>query len=466
MAGSGRRCQRRPDRLTMNDYQVNKLPADRAGSGWYELLPVPPPAETLQQAIHADWVIIGAGFAGLAAARQLAQRVGSERIVVLDAQRVGWGSAGRNSGFMIDLPHELNSTHYAGTLEHDHRQIRRNRAAIEFAREAVEEFGLQAYFSLSGKTHGAVNSSGETTLSAFCQHLDALEEPYSWLDGDAMRELTGSAYYRVGIHTPGAAIIQPAAYIRGLAAGLTRQYPTLNLYENSPVLRIETVNDGVCQRHYLVHTREGQVAATNVILTVNGYAEAFGLYTQRLMHVYTFASMTRELSAQEQRTLGGVAAWALIPADPMGSTVRRIREGRIVVRSIFTYNPEMQTSEQQIAAAGRRHERSFRARFPMLTDVDMQYRWGGQLCLSLNSSPGFGEIEPGLYAAVCQNGLGTVQGTLVGMLIAEYATHSNNPMIHELLNFDPPQKLYPQPLMTLAAKSHLWWRQQRAGRDL
>lgn len=450
----------------MNDYQASRLPADLAGSGWYEILPPPPAVQPLQDSVSADWVIVGAGFAGLAAARRLAQICTDERIVVLDAQRVGWGAAGRNSGFMIDLPHELNSAHYAGALEHDRQQIRRNRAAIEFTRSAVEEYGLQAFFAASGKTHGAANTSGEKALNAFSQHLDALDEPYTRLSSEAMYELTGSRYYRAGLHTPGAAIIQPAGYIRGLASALTRHYRTLNLYENSPVLRIEAVSNGTQQRHYVVHTRAGRVRAANVILTVNGHAESFGLYTQRLMHVYTYASMTRQLSEHEQQVLGGEPAWALIPADPMGSTVRRIDEGRIVVRSIFTYNPDMQTSAQQVAAAGHRHDRSFRARFPELTDVEMQYRWGGHLCLSLNSSPGFGEIEPGLYTAVCQNGLGTVQGTLAGMLIAEYATRSNNPMIHQLLKLEPPQKLYPEPLMTLAAKSHLWWRQQRAGRDL
>jgi glycine/D-amino acid oxidase-like deaminating enzyme len=174
----------------MNSYQVSRLPADRAGSGWYELLPAPPPAQPLQQSIDADWVIIGAGFAGLAAARRLAQRVGSGCIAVLDAQRVGWGAAGRNSGFMIDLSHELNSAHYAGALDHDRRQIRRNRAAIEFTGEAVEEFGLQRFFSPCGKLHGAASSSSEKALAAFCRHLDALGESYTWLDPEVISSIS------------------------------------------------------------------------------------------------------------------------------------------------------------------------------------------------------------------------------------------------------------------------------------
>src|SRR5215471_6453625 len=107
-----------------------RTPSDINGSGWYRLLPEPPPPRVLEGDRRADWVILGAGFAGLSAARRLSQLVPGERIVVLEAQRIGWGAAGRNSGFMIDLPHELASESYAGGLQKDLKQIRMNRAGI------------------------------------------------------------------------------------------------------------------------------------------------------------------------------------------------------------------------------------------------------------------------------------------------------------------------------------------------
>src|SRR5215472_11536425 len=124
-----------------------RTPSDINGSGWYRLLPEPLPPRTLQGRQKADWVIIGAGFAGLSAARRLTQLVPGDRIAVIEAQRVGWGAAGRNSGFMIDLPHELSSENYAGGLEHDLKQIRMNRSGIGFAAEATEEHGLGQYWA-------------------------------------------------------------------------------------------------------------------------------------------------------------------------------------------------------------------------------------------------------------------------------------------------------------------------------
>jgi glycine/D-amino acid oxidase-like deaminating enzyme len=430
---------------------------DLAGSGWYELLPPPAPARELSQSLTADWVVIGAGFAGLAAARRLTQLCPGDKIVLLEAQRVGWGAAGRNSGFMIDLPHDLSTEDYSGAAADDRKQIRMNRAAIRVAREAAEEYGLLEHLQACGKYHGATDGHGLAALRQFERHLDALGEPYASLNAAEMKEITGSSYYAGGTHTPGAAIIQPAAYVRGVGAGLARQ---VEIIENSPVLRIEPGRD------HMVSTAKGKVTAPRIILTVNGHVESFGYFARRLLHVFTFASMTRELTAAELRTLGGSTEWALVPADPMGTTVRKIRPGRILVRNTFTYNPGMATSAAQVARMRRRHRRSFEARFPMLAGVELQYSWGGHLCLSLNAVPAFGEVEERIFAACCCNGLGTVKGTLHGTLIADLATNTPEPMLQDILAQPPPPKLYPEPLMTIGAHARLWWMHHRAGRDL
>jgi len=384
----------------MTNRKALRLPADIRPSGWYRLLPEPPPPRILEEERRADWVILGAGFAGLSAARRLSQLVPGERIVVLDAQRIGWGAAGRNSGFMIDLPHELSSESYAGGLEHDRKQIRMNRVGIAFATEAAEEYGLKTHFAPVGKYHGAATPHGLQALAVFEKHLANLKEPFEHLDAEGMRRLTGE------VRTP------------------------------------------------------------RLILANNGHAENFGYFVRRLMHIFTFATMTRKLTAAEAKALGGEKSWGMIPADPMGTTVRRIADDRIVIRNTFTYNPDMRTSERQIEAIGRDHDRSFAARFPMLKGVTPEYRWGGHLCLSLNAVPAFGEVEKQVYAACCCNGLGTVKGTLYGKLVADLAVGCDEPMVNDALAEPALEQLYPEPLMTWGAKTKLWWVQKRAGREL
>jgi glycine/D-amino acid oxidase-like deaminating enzyme len=101
----------------------------------------------------------------------------------------------------------------------------------------------------------------------------------------------------------------------------------------------------------------------------------------------------------------------------------------------------------------------------MLKDVGMDYRWGGQLCLSWNSVPAFGEIEDCLYAAGCQNGLGTCKGTLHGRLIADLATGSDEPMLADMQAMEQPRKLPPEPFLSVGANVNLWRMQWRAGAD-
>ncbi len=85
--------------------------------GWYAMLPLPAPANRLKGEQNADWVVVGAGVTGLAAARRLAELAPEARIILLDSYRVGYGASGRNAGFIIDTPHL--------TEEFDHDDNRR-----------------------------------------------------------------------------------------------------------------------------------------------------------------------------------------------------------------------------------------------------------------------------------------------------------------------------------------------------
>ena len=75
--------------------EVKRLPEDPGPAAWNALLPPRPPPRILDENTTADWLVIGAGFAGLAAVRRLAQLRAGDRIVMLEASRVGEGPAGR-----------------------------------------------------------------------------------------------------------------------------------------------------------------------------------------------------------------------------------------------------------------------------------------------------------------------------------------------------------------------------------
>lgn len=443
--------------------KVKRLPVDPGPAAWNEILPARTPGPELAEKTTADWLVIGAGFAGLSAARQLTLTRPGDTVVVLEASAVAAGPAGRNSGFMIDLPHVLSSEDYGGDLGRDQLHTRTNRAAIEFATAAAADYGMPAEALVrAGKHNAAATERGLHHNKTYAEHLARLGEPHELLDAAAMKALTGSDYYLGGLYTPGTAMLQPALYTRGLADGLVDT--GVRLFESSPVTSL-----GRNGPDWVATTPNGQVTAPRVILAVNGHAESFGFFERRLMHIMLYASMTRRLTDGEIQTLGGAPAWGCTPSDPMGSTVRRISGiggDRIIVRNKVSYDPSMEISESKLARMVPDNERSFRARFPMLPDVNMEYRWAGRLCLSRNDVPAFGEIEPGLFAACCQNGLGAAKGTIAGVLAVDLAAGNSSDMLDGILSEPAPDRLPPEPFASIGAGVVLRWKEFKAGREV
>ncbi len=443
--------------------KVARLPKDPGPAAWNRILPKPKPPTSLDGTLTADWLVIGAGFAGLAAAHRLAELHGGNRVVVLDATRVADGPAGRNSGFMIDLPHDLSSANYGGAAEANRAEIADNRRGIDFAAAMADAYGLSdEAFVRSGKINAAASARGLAHNAAFAVHLAALSEDHRQMDAAEMADLTGTDYYQGGLFTPGSAMIQPAMFVRGVAAGLVSN--RVAIFEDSPVTDLSRDGTSWCAT-----TPKGRVAAPKVILAVNGHLASFGIMADRLIHVFTYASMTRAMTADEVARLGGVPNWGVTPSDPMGTTVRRISgQGgdRIVVRNRFSVDPSMIVNDARIAAVGRDHDRAFAARFPMLAGVKMEYRWGGRLCLSRNNVQVIGEVEPGLYTACCQNGLGTAKGTLAGHLAAELASGVTSSALKRALAAPKPSRVPPDVITKTFGTARARWGEWRAGAEL
>ncbi|MCV9961802.1 FAD-binding oxidoreductase [Pararhizobium sp. BT-229] len=441
----------------MNEHVVKRLPAVSGTSGWEAISNRSVPAQSLDGDVSADWLIIGAGFAGLSAARRLSQLRPGDKIVVLEAGEVAKGTSGRNSGYMIDVPHNLSSGEYSAASESATTlEISQNRFAIAFAAAAAAEYGMsKRTFDPSGKINAAATARGMKLNANYGQSLKTIGEKHLFLDAREMQAITGSSYYLGGLYTPGAVMIQPADYIRGLAAGLSRK---IQIFEGSPVLKLGR-EDG----KWTATSRRGSVTGPKVIVGVNGHIEDFGHFRGRLMHIFTYASMT----APFEKTAGH-ETWALLPADPMGATVRKIatdRGSRIVIRTRFTYDTTVQVSDRRLSKIALEQRHSLDARFPHLADVPFEFSWAGRLCLSRNHVPAFGEIEEGLYSACCENGLGTVKSTLAGVMAADLATGTHSEQLEKFMDQPKPTRLPPEPFAWLGVNAVIRLQELRAGRE-
>lgn len=442
----------------MTVYRARRLPVHRGVAAWRAILPAAPAFPTLTGKHTADVVVIGAGFAGLSAARRILQIYPSLRVTVLEAGRVAEGAAGRNSGFMIDLPHELTSSDYAGSGD-DRAMIALNRHAIGFARAAVHDYDIPAaYFDPVGKINGAVSAQAAAHNLSYAQHLETLSEPYEMLDAAQMQAITGSCYYHSGLYTPGTVMLQPAGYVIGLAKGLSQ---SASLYENSPVTELRKAGSD-----WIVTTQSGAITTPRVILANNGHLESFGLAAGRLMHLFLYASMTPELP---QDALKGQARWGITPSDPMGTTVRRIDSAqggnRIVTRTYATLRSGMEASARDLSRATSLQREKFDRRFPELAGLAPEYEWAGHLCLSLNNVSVVGEQDTGLFAACVQNGLGTARGTLTGIAAAELALGETSEVTQFFGQEPAPRCLPPRPFRDIGANAIIRWKERQASEE-
>lgn len=446
----------------MTRYVAKRLPVHRGPAAWNAILGPQPEPQELDGDLTADFVVVGGGFAGLSAARRLAQLQPNARVVVLDAGRIAEGAAGRNSGFMIDLPHDLASEDYAGAGD-DRAVIALNRHAIAFGREAVEEYGIApAYFDPVGKVNGAASDMAVAHNQTYAQHLASLGESSETFDPQQMYELTGSRHYISGLYTPGTVMLQPAGYVRGLAAGLVAQ--GVSVLENSPVEHFAREGAG-----WRVRTARGSVSADRVILTVNGHLESFGFERARLMHVFLFAVMTPELDRDALAKLGGQSRWGITPSDPMGTTMRRIDTGqggnRIVTRTCAVLRPDLSATARDLARAQAVMQGKFNKRFPQLAGMRMEHQWAGHLCLSLNSVSVARELDDGVFCGAVQNGLGTTRGTLTGIAAAEMACGHRSDITNFFAREARPKRLPPRPFREIGANAVLRWKEWKAAEE-
>lgn len=435
-------------------YRNTSTPADDNGCGWFHLSPPRYVRPAHSGRSKARWVVLGAGFTGLAAARQLGLKFPHDEVVLIEGQQVGYGASGRNSGFAIDLPHDIGAPDYIGDPATARMNLRLNHFAQSMIRTLVADYSIDCQLRLDGKYQAAVEDKGLAVLQAYRSGLDKLGQPYEMIDARDLPEHLGTSFYRQALYTPGTMLLQPAALVRGLADNLPAN---VSLYENTVITRIEQ-GDKITLRH-----ANGELVADELLLCNNAFASHFGFLPGRLLPVFTYASMTRPLTEEEQTRLGGKPTWGIIPADPFGTTLRRTPDQRLLVRNSFSFNASGQAQQRFLDRATRQHRTSFDRRFPMLANMPFDYTWGGSMCMSRNHLSYFGSLAPNVYAALCCNGLGITRGTATGTLLANWLAGEQDELTAFLLASPGPNRNPPEPLLSLGVNLNLNWGQRRAG---
>ncbi len=406
--------------------------------GWYAILPPPRPATRLEGRQSADWVVVGAGVTGLAAARRLAELLPDRRIVLLEEFRIGYGSSGRNAGFIIDTPHLTEQFDRDANLRVSRLAI----AGLSRLESLVREHAIECEWAPDGHLTAVVDESREGGLRATARMLDDIGEGYEWLDREALANVIGTRHYHAAVLTPRTVTVNPAAMCRGLAECLPGN---VEIFEDSPVLDVrpgKTVS---------VSCSEGSVSAPNVLLTTNAFITRLGLLKGRVFPMIACASLSRPLDDDETAAMSGEPHWGITGT----ATLRRTRSNRILARfgtfqmGDFRLGPGLRRS---LLAA---HRKGVADRFPMLAGIDFEHTWAGVFCMTRDWSSHFGRLEPGVFVSLGYCGVGLARGTISGSLLAEHALGGESDLIRDVRSLSGPARLPPKPLLWLGVRAQL-----------
>jgi gamma-glutamylputrescine oxidase len=362
-----------------------------------------PPFPSLQGETRADVCVIGGGFTGLSTALHLAEM--DRNVVLLDAQRVGFGASGRNGGQLGTGQREDQLTLEALVgVDHARQLWALGEDAKALAKNLIAKHQIDCHL----KPGVALTASHQGDVDDLHRMAEHLQKAYDYneietLDAAALQDVCRSPDYKGGTLDMGAAHLHPLNYALGLAKAADQA--GARIFETSPVQRIE---EGAMVR---VHTGTGTVTADHVILACNGYlGDLNARVAAHVMPINNFIAATEPL---------GDRARTILPRDVAVADSRFVlnyfrlsHDGRLLFGGGESYGYRFPVD---IAAKVRKPMEQI---FPQLKGVRIDHAWGGTLGITMKRLPFVTRLSPNLLSSSGYSGHGVGTATHAGYLMA------------------------------------------------
>jgi len=388
-------------------------------SYWLGLDPYTP-NEPLRTSERVDVALVGGGFTSLWTAYLLLREEPGLRVVILDANAVGYGASGRNGGFAMTLVHRT-LTHlaqYAGD-----EQARRIYLAAKKAVEHIEETVRGEAIACDPQPTGLLTLSNSPVQDRIireevetAQRL-GLADDFEYLERETAQARLHSERIRCAFREEACLLLNPARLARGLKEAVERRGG--RVYEGTPVSSWDAAGHGV-----VLQTPGGTVEADRALIAGNAYSTAWGALREALLPFYTYICLTRPLSEAEWGRVG----WE----GREGAEDRRVGlhyfrptiDGRILWGGrdpVFRPDGPKPTYDGD-RYVFRRLRESFEWFFPQLREVPFEHQWGGPIAITGNFLPAVGWLaESGerMAFAYGYNGHGVAISNLAAHAVAD-----------------------------------------------
>ena len=400
-----------------------------------------------------EWLVIGAGYTGLSAARKLAELHPNQKIIIVDAQLAGEGASGRNSGYLVDTT--LNDGFTSNKeLSNYKKKTDIYKLGIDTVRKFIKEHQVDCDWSESGKYFASSRPEDKKIILNFANTLSKLNFEYSLFNKYNLEKKLGTSFYDMALYTKGGILLHPGKLVRAMVDILPN---SVELYENSPLIEWKKNKDTIYCKF-----ENNNITSKKIIFCTNGFLKSLGVKANYNFPLTLTASMTRQLSNNEFKSIGEPKEWGVLPVRPMGATIRMTKDKRILIRNTAeVYNP-YKMSDDDLKKRSINQKIGIKKRFPTLPDDIITSSWSGIVSRTRNSSQIFDKIDSNIFVAGCYNGSGIGVGTLFGEQIAIKASNEHTDEIEIINSQNKPTWLPPKPFLDLGVKTRLFYERYRA----
>ena len=427
------------------------------GCSWVNDLITRSNIKSIQSNEDCEWLIIGAGYTGLSAARKLGQLYPNLKIILVDAQLAGEGASSRNSGYLVDTT--LNDGFTSNKeLENYKKKADIYDLGIKIVKKFINEYQVDCDWNECGKFFASSRVEDERILLNFSETLSQLGFEHNVLKSEDLSKRLGTNFYNIALHTKGGILLHPGKLVRSMIDVLPKN---VSLYENSCLINWTKKKDFIS-----CNFKNGKINTKKIIFATNGFLKSLGIKSDYNFPITLTASMTRSLSDDEFRYIGEPKEWGVLPVRPMGATIRMTKDRRILIRNTAEVHNPFKMSKLDLEKRSIKQKIGIKKRFPQLPEDIIQSSWSGIVSRTRNSSQIFEKIDENVFAAGCYNGSGIGVGTLFGEQIALKASNENTQEIETIEARNKPTWLPPQPFLNFGIKTRLFYERLRAKSEI
>ncbi len=366
---------------------------------------IAPAHPALHGAIEADVCVVGGGIAGCSTALHLAQR--GYRVVLLEAERIGWGASGRSGGQAL-VGYASGQAKLVAAVGRDNARKLWDISveSLDLLRELVERHQIDCDLHW-GALHVAIKNRQREEL--FAEQHD-MREQYGYsrlrvLERPQVEALLHTQRYCAGLYDEGSGHLHPLNYTLGLARAASEA--GVQIFEQS---RVTGLQQGA---RVALTTDTGTVTTKFVALCCNAYIGDLSSHLRgRIMPVGTYIIATEPLG-EERITQLVRKNIAVSDSNFVLDYFRRSADHRLLFGGRVSY------SGRDAFNTARATRKRMLTVFPQLADVKIDYAWGGFVDITMNRAPDFGRLAPNVYYLQGFSGHGIALTGIAGKIVAE-----------------------------------------------